>query len=153
MRISSKADLSGFEFLSYFTEEELSELKTMLFERTYKKNQLLFTEGDHRERIFLLAGGYVKLEKTNRDANMLYINYISPNDFFPYVGLFNESFYRYSAYAVTDIHVYYIPAKKFEAMIPHKKELLLHIIKRLDLLTRRHQDRLQTISTDRKSVV
>ncbi|MFA1821308.1 hypothetical protein ACDX78_14225 [Virgibacillus oceani] len=24
----------------------------------------------------------MKLEKTNRDANMLYINYISPNDFF-----------------------------------------------------------------------
>src|SRR5699024_7354403 len=53
----------------------------------------------------------------------------------------------YSAYAVTDIHVYYIPARKFESIIPHKKEMLLHIIKRLDLLTRRHQDRLQTIST------
>ncbi len=147
MRTSSEVDLSNFEFLSYFNAEELAELKTMLFERTYKKNQLLFTEGDPRERIFLLADGYVKLEKTNRDANMLYINYISPNDFFPYVGLFNEEYYRYSAYAVTDIHVYYIPARKFESIIPHKKEMLLHIIKRLDLLTRRHQDRLQTIST------
>lgn len=147
MRTSPKVDLSNFEFLSYFTQEELAEFKTMLFERTYKKNQLLFTEGDPRERIFLLADGYVKLEKTNRDANMLYINYISPNDFFPYVGLFNEEFYRYSAYAVTDIHVYYIPARKFESIIPQKNEMLLHIIKRLDLLTRRHQDRLQTIST------
>ena len=147
MRISSQAVLSNFEFLSYFNDKELAEFKKMLFERTYKKNQLLFTEGDPRERIFLLAGGYVKLEKTNRDANMLYINYINPNDFFPYVGLFNEAFYRYSAYAVTDIHVYYVPTKQFEAMIPHKKEVLLHIIKRLDLLTRRHQDRLQTIST------
>jgi len=147
MRTSPTVDLNNFEFLSHFTEEELSEFKTMLFERTYKKNQLLFTEGDPRERIFLLADGFVKLEKTNLDANMLYINYIKPNDFFPYVGLFNEEFYRYSAYAVTDIHVYYVPTKKFESIIPHKQEMLLHIIKRLDLLTKRHQDRLQTIST------
>ncbi|GAB3804917.1 Crp/Fnr family transcriptional regulator [Virgibacillus kimchii] len=147
MRTSPAVNLANFEFLSHFSEEEIAELKTSLFERTYKKNQLLFTEGDPRERIFLLADGYVKLEKTNRDANMLYINYINPNDFFPYVGLFNEDFYRYSAYAVTDIHVYYVPTKKFESIIPQKNEMLLHIIKRLDLLTKRHQDRLQTVST------
>ncbi len=122
-------------------------MKRMIFKRTYKKNQLLFTEGDPRERIFLLNEGYVKLEKTNQEATMLYINYIKPNDIFPYVGLFNEDFYRYSAYALTDIDVYYIPTKHFESLIRDKNDQLYLILRRLDILTKRHQDRLQTIST------
>ncbi|MFA1821307.1 hypothetical protein ACDX78_14220 [Virgibacillus oceani] len=50
MRISPRAVL--FEFLSYFNDEEQAAFKKMLFERAYKKNQLLFTEGDPREKFF-----------------------------------------------------------------------------------------------------
>lgn len=143
----SDVDLSSFEIFSSMSEEDLSEVKRLLFRRTYKKNQVLFTEGDPRERIFLLKEGYVKLEKTNIDATMLYINYIKPNDIFPYVGLFTETFYRYSAYALTDIDIYYIPTGHFESLIRDKNDQLYFILKRLDLLTKRHQDRLQTVST------
>ncbi|GGB52009.1 cyclic nucleotide-binding protein [Lentibacillus populi] len=139
--------LDNFEFLSYFNEDELKKLKKMLHRSTFKKNQQLFAEGDPRERIFLLKDGYIKLEKTNLDATMLYINYVKSNELFPYVGLFTEEFYRYSAYALTDVSVYYIPVQQFESLIRSNNEQLFLIIKKLDRLTKRHQDRLQTIST------
>ncbi|RYG73753.1 Crp/Fnr family transcriptional regulator [Lentibacillus lipolyticus] len=141
-------ELTDFEFLSFFSDDELKRFKQVLYRSTYKKNQQLFAEGDKRERFFFLKKGYIKLEKSNHEANMLYINYVKPSELFPYVGLFTEENYRYSAYALTDVSVYYLPVKEFESLIRYNTEQLMLVIKKLDQLTKRHQDRLQTISTN-----
>jgi CRP/FNR family transcriptional regulator, arginine deiminase pathway regulator len=86
MKVKDTMDLGNFEFLSRFKEAELEDLKNYLFERTYKKNQLLFMEGDPRERIYFLSEGYVKLERSNTEATRLYVDYIKPYSMFPYGG-------------------------------------------------------------------
>ncbi|TMN21516.1 Crp/Fnr family transcriptional regulator [Lentibacillus cibarius] len=141
-------ELTDFDFLSFFSDDELKRFKLVLNRRTYKKNQQLFAEGDKRGKFFFLKKGYIKLEKTNQEANMLYINYVKPNELFPYVGLFTEENYRYSAYALTDVSVYYLPVTEFESLIRYNTEQLMLVIKKLDQLTKRHQDRLQTVSTN-----
>lgn len=144
---NSVDDLSRFKILSYLTEEEIQAFKNHLFQRTYKKNQLLFTVGDPRERIYLLSIGYVKLERTNTDATMLYLDYVKPHDLFPYGGMFKDAYYHYSAYALTDIVVYYIPTKIFEDIVQTNKDQLLYIVYRLSRILELHERRLQTITT------
>lgn len=80
--------LKSFEVFSHSSEKELIQLSSFVYWRTYRKGQMLFTAGDPRERIYLLVDGFVKLEKNNSDATLLYSDYIKPNTLFPYGGLF-----------------------------------------------------------------
>lgn len=148
MRIKKSVDdLHRFKILSFLTDEELQLFKKNLFQRTYKKDQILFTVGDPRERVYFLSQGYVKLENTNQDATMLYSDYVKPNDLFPYGGMFKDSYYHYTAYALTDIVVYYIPTVIFEDLIKNNKDQLLFIINRLSRILEQHERRLQSITT------
>lgn len=148
MKIDREVDhLDRFSLLQFLNEEEIEKLKENLFQRTYKKNQLLFTVGDPRERIYFLNEGYVKLEKTNSESTMIYIDYVKPNDIFPYGGMFKDKFYHYSAYTLTDIAVYYIPTHIFEALVQTNKDQLIFIINRLSKILELHESRLQAITT------
>lgn len=150
MRVKNTVDdLTKFTILSHLTDEGLERVKKQLFQRTYKKNQLLFTVGDPRERIYLLSKGYVKLEKTNADATMIYLDYVKPHDLFPYGGMFKDTYYHYAAYALTDIMVYYIPTTIFEELVQTNKEQLLYIVNRLSRILEQHERRLQTVTTSK----
>ncbi|MBA4603072.1 Crp/Fnr family transcriptional regulator [Thermoactinomyces sp. AMNI-1] len=140
--------LKNIEFFSHLDEQELKKYEKHLFHRTYQKKQILFTEGDPRERIYFLISGYVKLEKNNVDMTAQYIDYVRPNDLFPYGGMFFDDFYHYSAYALTDILVYYIPTKFFESTVSADKKQLFIIIKRLSSILEHHENRLKIINSN-----
>ena len=53
--------VNSFQWLE---EENQQRLKEHIYCRTYKKGQVLFYEGDVRDRIFLVIEGLVRIEKT-----------------------------------------------------------------------------------------
>lgn len=138
--------LKSFEIFSYSTNKELIELSSFVYWRTYRKGQMLFTEGDPRERIYLLLDGFVKLEKNNPDATLLYSDYVKPNTLFPYGGLFSDRDYHYSAVAVTDVEILYLPTFYFEDVVKRNKKQLLHIVRELSIILKLHETRLQKIT-------
>lgn len=83
----------------------------------YHKGQILFMEGDPRDRIYFLLSGYVKLVSMNDDCSSQFFLYLKPYSIFPYVGLFKDKFYRFSGEAVTDVELIYLPVAKFERLI------------------------------------
>ncbi|WP_042354123.1 Crp/Fnr family transcriptional regulator [Bacillus rubiinfantis] len=137
-----------FKLFSSVSEDDLSSLQEYMYKRTYKKNQLLFSEGDPRDRIYFLLDGFVKLERYNQEATMLYLDYLKPHDFFPYRGMFTDEYYRFSASALTDIEVYYIPTTIFEKFILADKSLLYYVAKILTEIMEQHEQRIEIITTN-----
>lgn len=133
---------------SSITEENFTSLKKDMYKRTYKKNQLLFSEGDPRDRIYFLEEGFVKLERFNQEATILYLDYLKPHDFFPYRGMFTDDYYHFSAYALTDIEVYYIPTTTFEKFVLADKRLLYYVAKILTEIMEQHEKRIEIITTN-----
>ncbi|PAE20588.1 Crp/Fnr family transcriptional regulator [Bacillus sp. 7504-2] len=138
--------LKSFEVFSHSSEKELIQLSSFVYWRTYRKGQMLFTAGDPRERIYLLVDGFVKLEKNNSDATLLYSDYIKPNTLFPYGGLFSDPDYHYSAIAVTDVELLYLPTFYFEDTVKRSKKHLLHVVRELSSILRLHETRLQKMT-------
>lgn len=126
---------------------ELEQLLPHVYCRTYRKGQLLFMEGDPRERVYFLMSGYVKLERLNEDATHQYADYLKPKQFFPYNGLLSDHNYRQSAEAVTDIEVIYIPTERFESFISRNATMLQYIIGQMNRILDLHERRLQEIIT------
>lgn len=142
-----REDIIKFDIFSESSDEQLNEIEKHIFWRTFKKGQFLFMEGDPRERIYLILKGFVKLERVNTTGTLLYHDYIKAYNLFPYGGLFTDQIYNYSAEAVTDVEVYYIPTATFEEMVKKDCNQLMRIIQELSSILKLHEARVQKINT------
>lgn len=145
--INQVHELRNTEVFAGFSDLEFEELQSNLYMRHYKKGQILFDEGDQRERIYFLKKGLVRLERYDASATFSYFDYVKTERLFPYGGMFTDKEYHYSAYAVTDIDLYYIPMQVFEKVVLQNKEQMIYICTRLSKLLLNHEVRLQNCVT------
>ncbi|WP_455662227.1 Crp/Fnr family transcriptional regulator [Pradoshia sp.] len=134
------------EMFSHLNKQELSVLEPFLFERTLKKGQYLFWQGDPRLRIYYLLDGYITLEKSNRQGSLQYNQYIKKDTLFPYNGLFSDSKeYSHSAIAETDVHVLYLSTDVFEGFVAKQNRLLQSLIKEYGKILDGQERRIQNV--------
>ena len=145
MKEYSIKDLKKFDIFADCTTEQLKMLQSSIYWRTYKKGQFLFVEQDPRERIYFLLKGYVKLSKFNEGGRMTYHNYMKPYNAFPYRGLFVDHTYHFSAEAVTDLELFYIPTNVFEDLLKRNKNHLIQVIASLSDILKNHESRVQQL--------
>ncbi|WP_210366187.1 Crp/Fnr family transcriptional regulator [Bacillus sp. REN3] len=147
------ADLEQFEVFSNLSAKKMKEYLPSFYFRSYKKNQVLYMQGDPRDKIFFLLDGYVMFERSSEEGNMLYLDFIKKNQMFPYGGIFKDEVYKDSAIALTDVYLYFIQASVLEELLKSQPKALLHIIAKLSDILTLHQRRVQQIllphSTDR----
>ena len=128
---------------SAFTEAEFKTVQKGMQLRKYKKGQVLFDEGDRKDKFFYLIEGLVKLERYDESAIYMYTDYVKEDRLFPYGEIFSGEVYRYTAYALTDIQLYTIPAMLFEEVLAGNGEQLLYFYKRLTDILVDHEERIQ----------
>ncbi|WP_122646816.1 Crp/Fnr family transcriptional regulator [Enterococcus mediterraneensis] len=126
------------------TDEEFKLLKGNVIFRSYKKGQILFDEGDARDRLYYVTNGLVRLERYDESATYYYYDYVSNNSVFPLGGIFHEKTYCHSAQAMTDIETFYFPAHIFEQVCQNNPKQLIYLTKKLNQIIEAHQLRLQT---------
>ena len=125
------------------TNEEYQKIQDHMYKRTYKKGQVLFDPGDERNRIFFLNKGLVKFEKSDQSDTFSYLDFVRENTLFPYVGLFKDDTYYFSAIAMTDIDVCCIPVNIFEETICQNSEQLIFYVQILSKLVKHHELKIQ----------
>ncbi|WP_430607311.1 CRP/FNR family transcriptional regulator, arginine deiminase pathway regulator [Enterococcus sp. DIV2379] len=113
---------NSFQWLE---EENQQRLKEHIYCRTYKKGQVLFYEGDVRDRIFLVIEGLVRIEKTDGTDSYCYVDFVGPDQLFPLIGLFERDNYDVSAFAATDIVVQFAAMSLFEPLVVSSTSQLL----------------------------
>lgn len=128
---------------SAFTDTEFKLVQKGVRLRKYKKGQILFDEGDKKNKFFYLIEGLVKLERYDESAIYMYTDYVKEDRLFPYGEIFSGEVYRYTAYALTDIQLYTIPATLFEEVLAGNAEQLLSFYKRLTNILIDHEERIQ----------
>ncbi|MFV0557514.1 MAG: Crp/Fnr family transcriptional regulator [Enterococcus sp.] len=126
------------------TNTEFALLKANILHRTYKKGQMLFYEGDPRERFYFVTSGLVRLESYDESATYYYYDYIAHNRLFPTAGLFQATSYQHSAQAMTDVETFYLSVPLFEQVCQNNPNQLVYLIKKLNKIIAAHQLRLQT---------
>lgn len=139
--------LRQVDLFSSLSEKEIKELEPFIYERTYKKGQYLFFEGDPRLRIYILLDGFVMLEKSNQQGSLLYTSYVKKNTVFPYMGLFKNEDYNHSAVAETDIRVFYMVADAFESIVSKNSALLKKVILQVNELLAVQENRVKNVMT------
>lgn len=139
------SDLSQFEILSCLTVKKLQKYLPYFYFRYYKKHQLLYMEGDPRDKIFFLLDGYVMYERGSEEGTTLYLDIIKRNQMFPYAGIFEDQVYQDTATAITDVYLYFIQTHVLEELLKSNPKQLMLIISKLSDILKLHQKRVQKI--------
>ena len=89
----------------------------------YKKKQVVYTQGNHPNRLYYIIKGKVKTFKRNEDGKELVTELFSPGDFLGYIALMEETIYKDTAEALEETELAIIPKEEFEELLNNNKEV------------------------------
>ncbi len=97
----------------------------------FKKKQVIYSEGNHPNRLFYVLKGKVKACKVNEDGKELVTSLFSPGDFLGHIALLEETPYTDTAVALEETELAEIPKEDFEELIYNNKEVTQKFIRML----------------------
>ncbi|HVF52827.1 MAG TPA: Crp/Fnr family transcriptional regulator [Actinomycetota bacterium] len=81
--------LGGSNLFADLDEETLLKVADRLIERSYKKGQVIFYQGDLGDSLFLVAEGLVKVMVTSPDGEEMVLTTVRPPDIFGELAVFD----------------------------------------------------------------
>lgn len=118
--------------IPYFNElddRSLEEIDRISVTKSYKKNSLIFMEGEKGEAIYFVKSGKVKISKTSPLGKEHIIRIMQSGDIFAESVLFVGGTYPATAEAIEDSEVIVLKNADIEKLILNNNEIALGIIK------------------------
>ena len=107
----------------------------------YKKKQLIYSEGQHPNKLYYIETGKIKIFKTSDGGKELITNLLSAGDFFGHIPLLENTIYEEFAETLEESSIRVIPRKEFEHLLTNNQEVALKVIKLLagNIAEKEHQ--------------
>lgn len=88
-----------------------------------KKKQVIYSEGNHPNRLYYVLSGKVKTYKTNDDGKELITNLYSAGDFLGHIALLEGTVYWDNAETLDETELVLIPKEDFDDLINNNSEV------------------------------
>ena len=126
----------GIEGLAHLMEVTFGEniLESLTKDRNinkYKKKQIIYSEGNHPNRLYCVLKGKVRAYKTNDDGKELVTDLFCPGDFIGYIALLEGAPYKDTTKAMEETELAIIPAEEFYELLNNNKEVTQKFIRLL----------------------
>ncbi|AWA30917.1 transcriptional regulator [Flavobacterium magnum] len=130
-------------------KDGLSVLYTALEERKvrpFRKNQVIYYEGDRAGNVWLVLDGRVKTAKMAEDGRELLTGIFEADDFVGINILFSDGMYSDTATAATDSHLCNFPKEQFESFISLYPDVAEKFIRILSNQIRQQEEQLMQLA-------
>jgi CRP-like cAMP-binding protein/CheY-like chemotaxis protein len=111
--------------------ESLKELSAKQQVKSFKKKEIIFTEGDTAHSLYLLNKGKVKIYKSHEIGKDFITRLLQPGDFFGFLPLLQNSDHTSSAEALEDCEVTIFPKEDFYVLLEQSPAVMQQFIKLL----------------------
>ena len=92
---------------------------------TYKKKQIIYSEGNRPLRLYYIQKGKVKTYKANEDGKELVVGLYNEGEFLGYVAMLEGSAYKETAEALDNTELVVVPRSEFEQLM-HSNRAMAH---------------------------
>ncbi len=127
----AQAKAKMLDLLDCLTPEEQEELGKEISLYTFKKNEVLYREGEMAEYIFCLLDGKVKVYKAGVGGRSQTIRLIKPVQYFGYPTCFVNRNYTTCATTLETSHIAKVPMRSLMPIIERNNKLALFFIYKL----------------------
>ncbi len=138
--------LRKIPLFSELSDSQLDRLSQVIIDRQYRKNQIIFGEGDPGEALFLLKTGKIKLTKTTPDGREQILAFRSAGEIFAEVVLFDGGAYPATAEIIEDARVGIIRNQDIERIILDNVDIAISLLKIMSKRLRHAQTSLKDIA-------
>ena len=97
-------------------------------ENFYRKKQVVYSKGNHPQKLFFLKQGKVKTYISNEEGKGLTIGLYTDGDFLGYTALLEGGTYKETAETIDDSIIAEIPIEAFDKILYHNKDATKKII-------------------------
>lgn len=125
--------IKGLEELAdiSFGKDALHSLAQNSDKNTYRKKEIIFSEGNHPHCLYYVINGKVKTYKTNDAGKELVTELYAAGDFIGFVPLLENSVYKDNAESLEPTELSIIPKEDFEALLNRNPEVSKQLIRLL----------------------
>jgi len=89
----------------------------------YKKKQVIYSEGNHPNRLYFVVKGKVKTYRANEDGKELVTELFSAGDFLGHIAMLEGSVYKDTAEAMEESEIAIIPREDFDELLSKNPEV------------------------------
>jgi len=128
MPMESKRTLHDVPIFEKLSPTELKLLTNISKTKRYKKNQIVFLEGEAFSGFYVVLSGSVKVYKLSRSGEEIMVNKLEPLRSFAESSLFSGSrFYSACAQAIEESSLMFFPSKEFTSLLGKNPALAIRI--------------------------
>lgn len=109
--------------------EELNQINKLVRERKYRKNMIIFVEGEPGEALYILKNGKVKISKATPDGREQILHILQAGDIFAEVVLFDGGPYPATAEALEESVIGFIKNSDMEELIKTNPDIGIKIMR------------------------
>ena len=123
---------------SFLSNEELEKIVDMTGHKSYKKGEILCSEGEKSDTLFIINEGQVKISKFTRDGKEQIVHILTSGDFFGELSLFsNDEAYDYNVYAISELKICTLTKNDMDRILVSNPDIALKL---LQVVTKRLKD-------------
>ncbi|MBC8059912.1 MAG: Crp/Fnr family transcriptional regulator [Clostridiaceae bacterium] len=120
---------------SFLSDEELAKIVDMTGHKAYKKGDILCSEGEKSDTLFIINEGGVKLSKLTKDGKEQIVHIFTSGDFFGELSLFSSGqTYNFDVYAISDLKICTLTKKDMDKILISNPAIALKL---LEVITKR----------------
>lgn len=143
------AGIPHIELFKELSQEELNRLESISQRVSFKKKEVIFSEGEPSDWFYVLTSGKVKITKLSYEGKEIILEIIQAPDFFGGLAVLKGFPYPASAIAMEDSEVIMIPRNAFLNLVERypsiSKSLLSFLIDRIKVT----QETLKNVALER----
>jgi CRP/FNR family transcriptional regulator len=127
-------------------EAGLSKIRGITTLTTYKKGNILFSQGDEAHGFYLVVTGKIKIYRMSPQGQEYIMRIVGPGETIAEAAVFSGKTYPASAEALEDSRLYYLKKSDFLYLIQESPQLALNMMTGLSLLLRQLAQQVEDLS-------
>ncbi|MCM3766608.1 Crp/Fnr family transcriptional regulator [Neobacillus niacini] len=124
-----KKVLSNFTLFRDLNDAELLKVTEIAIAREWKKNSLVFLQGDPMENVYFIYDGKIKIYKSDVNGKEQIVAIMKKGEMFPHVGFFRKGDYPAYAEVLEPSTLIAVPISQFENVLIENPELCIKVFK------------------------
>ncbi len=147
--INKTQTLKACELFEDLSASEHSKFAAACQEKTYKRGETIFQEGDRAGSVVIVSGGQVKAMRYTSEGMELIVEIFGKCDIMGVIAVFANEPHAHTAVAMTDVETLIIRKDDFIELIGGNKETSMKVLKYLGQRIRNLQEKVQDFISDK----
>ena len=144
--MTEKELFSEIPLFSGLSVSQLDQIRSITVEKTYKKGQFIFSEGDDGNGFYVVSGGQVKIFKLSPDGKEQILHIYGPGNPFGEVPVFSGKRFPANALALVKSRVLFFPRTDFIGLLSANPSLAMNMLAELSLRLRQFTVQIESLS-------